>query len=523
MTGWLVDTLIATTGLMVLVLLLREPVRRYFGARTAYALWLLPAGRALMPTLTDTVVRVVPEPTPLVSQPFAPVVSTEPTLMASVSAPPTLIDAMGGWPTIATFLWVGVAIAFLIRGLADFREQRRTILSRSVQLAKLGQIRLVRSPDVRGPMAFGLIDRVIAVPSDFEHRYDERERSLALDHELAHHRHGDLFANLFAFVLLSLQWFNPLAWWSYAAFRFDQEAACDARVLDMAMPRDRADYGRAIAKAASGRALLLASALDHKKTLHRRLKSMLTNPTRGRRLVGTAAIVSALAVVLPLTATRAIDYVDVNAPPAPSAPKGPVVPLAPVAPAIPMAAAVTAPAPVGPLPPEPPAPPLPPSVDKEQRVIVIDGKKMEWKDLTAEQKAKIRADIARARDELSKSKLDRAQMEREMRQALAEAKIDKVEMRREMEDARREIDDAMREIDANAAELRKHGQDPEAIKASVRAAMKSIESIDIERITRDAMAKAQPEAIEAGMRAMDEGLRKAQAEIDRVQAQLDDK
>ena len=57
MTDWLLGTLLATSGLIVLVLLIREPVRRHFGARVAYGLWLIPAARLLMPTLTETVER----------------------------------------------------------------------------------------------------------------------------------------------------------------------------------------------------------------------------------------------------------------------------------------------------------------------------------------------------------------------------------------------------------------------------------------------------------------------------------
>ena len=45
MTDWLLGTLLATSGLIVLVLLLREPVRRHFGPRVAYGLWLIPAAR----------------------------------------------------------------------------------------------------------------------------------------------------------------------------------------------------------------------------------------------------------------------------------------------------------------------------------------------------------------------------------------------------------------------------------------------------------------------------------------------
>ncbi len=72
MTDWLVDTLIATSGLMLLVLVLREPVRTRFGAAAAYGLWLIPAARVLMPTLTTTVERAVPATLPS-ALPNAPV------------------------------------------------------------------------------------------------------------------------------------------------------------------------------------------------------------------------------------------------------------------------------------------------------------------------------------------------------------------------------------------------------------------------------------------------------------------
>lgn len=42
MWKWLVGTLLATSGLILLVLLVREPVRKHFGARIAYGLWLIP-------------------------------------------------------------------------------------------------------------------------------------------------------------------------------------------------------------------------------------------------------------------------------------------------------------------------------------------------------------------------------------------------------------------------------------------------------------------------------------------------
>src|SRR3546814_16218481 len=46
--AWGVETLIAMTLLMLLVLALRGPVRRQFGSQVAYVLWALPALRLLL-------------------------------------------------------------------------------------------------------------------------------------------------------------------------------------------------------------------------------------------------------------------------------------------------------------------------------------------------------------------------------------------------------------------------------------------------------------------------------------------
>jgi bla regulator protein BlaR1 len=532
MTGWLLGTLIATSALILLVLLVREPVRKRFGSRVAYGLWLIPAARLLMPTLTQTVERTVPSGAPV--QPLLQPVAGEPMMLAQVtSAGPSLVEQAGGWPTILITVWLGVAAGLFLSRTFAFHHDRRAILAKAEELARLGSVRLVRSPEVCSPIAFGILDRVIAVPIDFDRLYDERERRLALDHELAHHRSGDLVANLFAFVLLCLQWFNPLAWVAHAAFRFDQEAACDARVLDKAKVRDRADYGRAIAKAASGRALLFASALDRRTTLHRRLSSMLNRTTTGNRAVGKIMILTAVAVALPLTATRAIDYVDVPAPPttpeAPMAPKAPLAPTAPLAPAMFAAQAAPAPlAPVAPLaPPAPVAPPAPPShhngnLSINGDIITINGQKKRWSELTPAEKQHVRREVANAKEALARTHIDRAQIDREIREALSEVQIDREELRRNLAEARQEIHQAMREIDANAADIRRSGQDPEAIKAQVRASLKTVESIDIEAITRQAMASVDQAQIAASVAAAEASVERAQAEIERVEDRLDD-
>ncbi|HET6942030.1 MAG TPA: M56 family metallopeptidase [Sphingomicrobium sp.] len=509
MTDWLLGTLLATSGLIVLVLMIREPVRRNFGARVAYGLWLIPAARLLMPTLTQTIER--PVGSAVSPQMFSSQTMAEPLLLSSVAqTEPSLIEQAGGWPTILMVLWLGVAAGLFAARILAFRSERAAILESATDLGRIGSIRLIQTREVSGPLAFGILDRVIAVSADFELIYAEHERRLALEHEVAHHRSGDLVANLFAFTLLCLQWFNPIAWIAHAAFRFDQEAACDARVLETVGASDPSDYGRAIAKATSGRALLFASALERRNTLHRRLKSMLSIPTAGRRMTGRMMVLAGIALALPLTATRAIQYIDVPMlqASAPAAPKSSgVAPAAPVA----AVAQVAAPAPVAPV-----ASNHHSNLNiDEAGMVTINGRTRQWKDLSPAEKAEVRRSLAEARAELSK--INQEEIQREVREAMNEAKINSEDMRREMAEARVEVDQAMREIDSHSAELRRSGQDPEQLKATVRASLKAVEAIDVEAITRQAMASVDPATINAAMAAAQAGLAKAEAELERAE------
>ena len=239
---------------------------------------------------------------------------------------------------------------------------------------------------------------------------------------------------------------------------------------------------------------------------------MLSNPTAGRRLTGRAIVLAGIAVALPLTASRAIEYIDVPAA-APSAPS-PVAPV-PAVPAVAAAAQVAAVAPLAPV-----APGNHHStVSINDRMVTIDGQTKEWKDLTPAEKARVRRSLDQAREEVRRINLEAIQ--RDVRDATRESRINQEEFRREMAEARAEVDQAMREVDAHAAELRRSGQDPKQLKATIRSSLKAVEAIDVEAITRQAMASVDPSVIESALAGAEAGLAKAEAEIDRLEA-LDD-
>ena len=84
-------------------------------------------------------------------------------------------------------------------------------------VGEIGKVRLVETPALNAPVAFGVLDKVIALPPLFMAQPDTLARDLAIQHELHHHRGNDLLANMAAQVLLALHWFNPLAWYGWRA------------------------------------------------------------------------------------------------------------------------------------------------------------------------------------------------------------------------------------------------------------------------------------------------------------------
>lgn len=354
LAGWAFDGLVASALLMAAVLLIRKPVRRAFGPQVAYALWALPVLRLLLPPLPAhwraAAVTPISRATETISIVFVP------------AGPSTASVATTHWPSagqIAVLLWVGGALAFLAWHFVRHTRFCRATLARGHALRTVDGIRVIESAVAPGPLAFGVVRRYVAFPRDFAERYDADERSLALAHEIGHHRRGDLIANWIALAVLSVHWFNPLAWRAFHAFRADQELANDAGVLAGRSLYERHAYACAIVKAAHGGSVSAACHLHTIADLKGRLKMLSVSRTSRRRLVTGGASVAALVTAgLGLTAsgTSAATIVTTSIerttgvtlaqadvlPPAPPAP--PAVPDGVTAP-------VSSPPPVPPVPP----------------------------------------------------------------------------------------------------------------------------------------------------------------------------
>lgn len=201
----LVELTLAASVAVLLVGLLRAPLRRIAGARAAYGLWLM------VPLSSLTLLLPAP-PHPL----------------APLDMAPSLADGSGpvNDEAIALAVWGAGVLVMLAVAVARQRAFVRSLGS-LLQLPN----GTYKSASAIEPMVIGALRPRVVLPADFEARYTRDERALVLAHEQAHVKRGDALTNALATVWLCLSWFNPLMHWAIGWFRFDQELACDALVL----------------------------------------------------------------------------------------------------------------------------------------------------------------------------------------------------------------------------------------------------------------------------------------------------
>ncbi|MEQ9506057.1 MAG: M56 family metallopeptidase [Hyphomonas sp.] len=337
------ETLLAVSVLILVVLMVRRPVSRQFGAGVVYMLWVIPVVRFFLPPLST--------PVSLLNLNFAPVgqtsaemltpLETEATLaaappvvaawtpgpeMEAVAEPSTLSLAAQVLPVLLVAVvaaWLAGTVYLIARNLLAHRTFMQTVEREAMPVsAPMADLvtriaaetglrrppRLVASLISRGPFVTGLFRPVVVMPAWFEDDYTPMEARAALAHELMHVRRGDLWALQVSELFVAAMWFNPLAYIARNAFRTDQEAACDADVLSRCQTSPHA-YGSTLVKAARLHLPEPAMAAGRLPLTHA-LKERLTRmtypaPSSRRRMIGFGAALLFGASTLAITASVA--------------------------------------------------------------------------------------------------------------------------------------------------------------------------------------------------------------------------
>ncbi len=235
-------------GLIALAVMAVRPLLRRAPRRAVCMLWLLVALRLLLPA------RLTVESPVSLQQPESPPIQAYQELRQQekvyVSAPPEQRLEMAGPAAAQGFAlldqlpatWLtGVGCMALYMALSLLRMRWR------LRAAPRIQDNVYRCTDWSTPFVLGVLAPRIYVPETVS----EQDFPQVLAHERCHIRRWDHVWKPLAFLLLAVNWFNPVLWAAYVLLGRDMERACDEMVLKNATPAQRAAYSRALVSCAA--------------------------------------------------------------------------------------------------------------------------------------------------------------------------------------------------------------------------------------------------------------------------------
>lgn len=235
-------------GLIALAVMAVRPLLRRAPRRAVCMLWLLVALRLLLPA------RLTVESPVSLQQPESPPIQAYQELRQQekvyVSAPPEQRLEMAGTAAAQGFalldqlpaIWLtGVGCMALYMALSLLRMRWR------LRVAPRIQDNVYRCTDWSTPFVLGVLAPRIYVPETVS----EQDFPQVLAHERCHIRRWDHVWKPLAFLLLAVNWFNPVLWAAYVLLGRDMERACDEMVLKNATPIQRAAYSRALVACAA--------------------------------------------------------------------------------------------------------------------------------------------------------------------------------------------------------------------------------------------------------------------------------
>jgi bla regulator protein blaR1 len=313
----------------------------------------LPASTHAVTTVTHKVVEQT-------TTDAGPASTTTPMLSTAYDTPAAAgsIASAWSWTKVIVALWVLGVLLQVILAFRQWREshalvsQSQPLRDATLQLLCAEQAdtlglrhipHLRVSDEIVSPQVTGLWRPLVLLPAG--QTLSSEELSMALGHELAHLRRGDLWLGWVPAVAQCLFFFHPLVKWAMREYAVYREAACDAQVVQRnhAAPQS---YGHLLLRLGVAHPVhaSLAGASTTFQSLKRRLLLLQhsMNDTTPRAPGWLLVAVIALVGILPyrVTASNSVristtDAAQVAIPPPPPAPPAP--PAAPPAPPAPVA------------------------------------------------------------------------------------------------------------------------------------------------------------------------------------------
>ena len=214
------------------------------------ALWALVAVRLLWPGFPEASFSLIPSSQIISPQSLfdaAPEIDSGVAILDNAINPvytESLRPALGAsvnplqvWLAVYANLWLLGMLAMGIWAAVSCWRVRRQLRERIVLEGNVYLCDRVESPFI-----FGLLKPMICLPSNL----DEQTRNHVIAHEKAHLARRDHWWKPLGFALLTVNWFNPVMWFSYILLCRDIEMACDERVARSMDAAEKKAYSSAL-------------------------------------------------------------------------------------------------------------------------------------------------------------------------------------------------------------------------------------------------------------------------------------
>jgi len=294
--------------IIVVIMLVRLPLKKA-PKIISYALWAVAGFRLVFPFTLESVFSLLPfkaAPIPRdIAMQAVPRIDSGITIIDNVvsaslpaAVPYASVNPLQIWTFIGSCVWLFGIVAMLIYSFVSI-----VWLKRRLRDAALIEGNLYEAYNLKTPFVIGLFKPKIYIPAGLN---DEERRYIIL-HEQTHIRRHDHAVKLFAYFVLCLHWFNPLAWVAFILMGADMEMSCDERVIKELGGDIKSAYSLSLVRVAAGRKILNGSPLAFGEGgMKERIKNVL-NFRKPSRVIITLAVALVAVLSVGFAVNRASD------------------------------------------------------------------------------------------------------------------------------------------------------------------------------------------------------------------------
>ena len=251
MTDLFLDVLNASyaASFLVLAVILARFLLKKAPRWMVCALWVLVALRLLIPAIPEAAFSLVPSHEIISPQSLY---DTAPQIQSGISSidnvinpiyseslrptPGASVNPLQVWMAVFANLWILGVAAMAVWAFISWHRVRKQVRE---SIPSDGVFLCDR---ISSPFIFGLVQPKIYLPSDL----DGESRGYVIAHEKAHLHRRDHWWKPLGFILLAVNWFNPLLWVAYVLLCRDIEMACDEKVVRDLTAEEKRAYSAAL-------------------------------------------------------------------------------------------------------------------------------------------------------------------------------------------------------------------------------------------------------------------------------------